>query len=144
MPWKATPIELTDAERGTLQSWVGASSTEQRLVLRAKIMLAAARGETTTGIAADLGVTPVTVSKWRTRFAREGLRGLQDAPRSGKPPKYTVETERRILQKLDEPPPAGHATWTGSLLAEALGDVSADHVWRVLRKHGIDLQGQRG
>jgi transposase len=140
MPWEATPIHLTDVDRGTLRSWVRASSTEQRLVQRAQIVLAAERGESTTAIAAALQITPVTVSKWRTRFAREGIVGLVDAPRPGKPATYTVETEGRILRQLDEPPPSGHQTWTGSLLAEALGDVSADHVWRVLRKHRIDLQ----
>ena len=140
MPWEATPIHLTDVDRGTLGSWVRASSTEQRRVQRAQIVLAADRGQSTTAIAAALGITPVTVSKWRTRFAREGMPGLVDAPRPGKPATYTVETEGRILRKLDEPPPSGHQTWTGGLLAQVLGDVSADHVWRVLRKHRIDLQ----
>jgi len=140
MPWKATPVHLTDVDRETLESWVRASSTEQRLVQRARIILAADRGESTTAIAAALGITPVTVSKWRTRFAREGMAGLLDAPRPGKPVTYTLETEGRILRKLDDPPPSGHQTWTGALLAQALGDVSADHVWRVLRKHQIDLR----
>ena len=44
---------------------------------------------------------------------------------------------------MDEPAPDGHTTWTGKLLAKALGDVSAIHVWRVLRKHGIHLQRRR-
>jgi len=134
---------LTDVDRGTLESWVRASSAEQRLVQRAEIILAADRGESTTAIAAAMGITPTTVSKWRRRFAREGLSGLMDAPRSGKPATYTVATERRILERLDEPPPSGHQTWTGGLLAQALGDVSADHVWRVLRKHRIDLQQEQ-
>jgi transposase len=143
MPWQATPIHLTDAERGTLSSWVRAASTEQRLALRAKIILAADRGQTTTAIAAQLGVTPVTVSKWRTRFARQGLAGLPDAPRPGKPRRYSDETERRILAQLDAPPPEGYASWNGRLVAAALGDVSPDQVWRVLRRHGISLQRRR-
>ena len=44
---------------------------------------------------------------------------------------------------LDEPPPQGHATWTGSLLAAALGDVPADQVWAILRRYGIQLQRRR-
>ena len=147
MPWKATVINLTDgeslilteAERERLQSWVRASCPEQRLVLRAKLILAADRGETTTAIATQLGVTPVTVSKWRTRFAQRGLPGLPDAPRPGKPAKYTLGTEQRLLAQLDEAPPPGQARGTGSLLAATLGEVSADYVWRVLRRHGVDL-----
>lgn len=143
MAWHATPIELTEMERTTLESWMRAPSTEQRLALRGKIILAAERGETTTAIARDLRITAATVSKWRIRFAQQGPAGLRDAARSGKPPRYGMETERRILTKLDDPPPEGYGSWSGTLLAEALGDVSADHVWRVLRKHGIDLQGEQ-
>ena len=47
------------------------------------------------------------------------------------------------LSLLDEPAPKGHAQWNGTLLAAALKDVSADHVWRILRKHGIELQRRR-
>jgi transposase len=143
MARQATVIKLTDEERSTLEAWVRATTTEQRLVLRAQIILAADRGETTTAIAARLGVIPVTVSKWRTRFANDRLLGLQDSARPGKPAQYTVETERRVLTQLDQPPPAGYVQWTGPLLAAALGDVSDDHVWRVLRLHGIDLQGHK-
>ena len=83
------------------------------------------------------------MAKWRTRFARDRLIGLADAPRPGARPRYDETTERRILAALDDPPPAGHATWTGSLLATHLGDVSADQVWRTLRRHGIHLQRRR-
>jgi len=143
MSRQATAIQLTEDERATLEGWERASTTEHRMVQRAQIILAADRGETTTAIADRLGVVPVTVSKWRTRFARERLPGLQDSPRPGKPAQYTVETERRVLAQLDQPPPAGYAQWTGPLLAAALGDVSADQVWRILRQHGIDLQGRK-
>ena len=57
--------------------------------------------------------------------------------------KYGAKAERRILATLDEPPPEGYATWSGSLLAEALGDVHKRQVWRVLEKHGIQLQRRR-
>lgn len=139
---KATEIELTVEERATLERWVRASSTEQRLAQRARFILAAAEGDTTTVIAERAGVRPGTVSKWRTRFAQERIAGLQDAPRSGAPASYGPETEEQILAKLDEEPPKGYSTWNGTLLAETLG-ISSDHVWRVLRRHGIQLQRRR-
>jgi transposase len=83
------------------------------------------------------------VSKWRTRFARDRLAGLADAPRPGAAARYDEATEHRILAALDERPPAGHVTWTGSLLAKHLGDVSSDQVWRTLRRHGISLRRRR-
>jgi len=136
----ATPVQLTDDERGTLQSWLRAGSTEQRHALRARIILAAEEGQATKAISQQLGVTPGTVSLWRTRFARDRLAGLGDRTRTGRPPVYDETTEQRILAEIDKAPPTGHATWTGDLVAAALGDVSADQVWRVLRRHGIYLQ----
>jgi len=140
MARQAAPIKLTDEERATLEGWVRASSTEQRFVLRAQIILAADRGDKTKDIAAGLDIRPATVSKWRTRFAEDGIQGLQDAPRPGRPPKYDKQTELRILKMLDEPPPEGYASWNGGLVAQALGDVPDSHVWSVLRDYHIHLQ----
>ena len=139
----ATPIVLSGSERETLESWLRAGSTEQRHAERARIILAASEGLGTQEIADRLGTRPARVSKWRTRFARERLAGLADAPRPGARVRYGSETERRILALLDEDPPSGHATWTGTLLAQSLGDVSAVHVWRVLGRHRISLRRRR-
>jgi transposase len=83
------------------------------------------------------------VSQWRQRYARDRLAGLADQPRPGPPARYDANTEKRVLAQLDEPPPAGWAHWTGPTLAAALGDVSDDQVWRVLRRHGISLARRR-
>ncbi len=139
----ATQIELTDHERTTLESWVRGPRTQQRFVQRARIVLEAATGRTTKDVATLLHTRPATVSKWRTRFAKNGLKGLGDAPRPGKPRMYDETTERRILAQLDEPPPDRYTTWTGKLVAEALGDVSAAYVWRFLRRRGIHLKRRR-
>jgi len=140
---KATEIELAAAERQTLSSWVRSSSTEQRMSLRARIVLACAQGRQTMAVAEEVGVMPYIVSKWRKRFAADRLAGLQDAPRTGKPRTYTPETEKRILAKLDDPPPKGYRHWNGTLLAGELQDVSNAQVWRVMRAHGIQLQRRR-
>ena len=143
MSRQATVVELSEDDRRTLESLTRSGSSEQRLVLRARIILAAAEGEATTKIASRLGVYPTTVSKWRMRFASMGIAGLSDAPRSGAPERYGEQAEKRILAMLDEPPPEGYSVWAGGLLAKALGDVSADEVWRVLRRHGIHLMRRR-
>lgn len=140
---KAREIHLPEEERYQLESWVRKGTMEQRFVERARIVLEAAAGKTTKEIAHSLKRRPATVSKWRTRFARQGMTGLSDMPRPGKTAKYGRDTERRILTQLDSTPPTGYATWTGGLLAKALGDVSPHQVWRVLRRHGIHLQRRR-
>jgi transposase len=143
MSKKATPIILTAEEERALNQWVRSAKTEQRLVLRSRIILLAAAGTTTRAIARELDVRPATVSKWRMRFAQDRLLGLQDAPRPGAGRRYDKTIEKQIFAMLDKEPPSGNATWTGKLLAEALGGVSKHHVWRVLRKHGIHLQRRR-
>ncbi len=143
MPRKATPISLTEEDRATLELWARSATSEQRFALRARIILAAASGQPTDAIAQRLRMRTATVSKWRTRFARHGLGGLQDAPRPGQPKRYDEETEHRILDLVSQPPPAGHATWTAALVAETLGEVSVHHVWRVLGQHKIYLQRRR-
>jgi len=138
-----TPLTLSAEERQTLERWVRNHKTERRMVERARIVLLAAGGEASGEIARRLATPAARVSKWRVRFARQRLAGLADRPRSGKPPRYDSSTRQRILDKLDQPPPPGHATWSGALVAEALGDVSAHQVWRVLRRQGISLRRRR-
>ena len=106
-------------------------------------MLESAAGSKTREIARSLGLREATVSKWRLRFDMERVPGLTDAPRPGAQFKYDRNTERRILTALDNPPPEGYAKWSGKLLSKSLGNVSDDHIWRVLHKHYIHLQRRR-
>lgn len=113
------------------------------MVERARVILMAAEGLPAREIAHRLKTRLARVSKWRQRFAKARLDGLHDAPRSGKPKLYDDKTEKRMLALLDDNPPDGYSQWNGRLLAEALGDVSDDQVWRLLRKHKIQLQRRR-
>jgi transposase-like protein len=65
--------------------------------LRAEIVLAAAAGQASTAIAAELGVCTDTVRKWRRRFAEGRLAGLKDAPRSGRPPSFTAADRAEVI-----------------------------------------------
>src|SRR5882762_3361244 len=105
---RAAEVTLTGEQRTTLRSWLAAGKTEWRLAFRAQIILALADGLTTKEAAGRLATRPATVSKWHGRFARHGLAGVADAPRSGKPRHYDAQDERRILGALDAPPPAGY------------------------------------
>ena len=81
-------IELTVAERAALVALVRPTG-QARMVLRARIVLAAADGCSNTRIARDVGVCEDTVRKWRRRYAQRRLAGLADAPRSGRPPRFS-------------------------------------------------------
>jgi transposase len=140
---KAAEVRLTPEDRAVLEARLRAPTTQQRDVLRARIVLLAGEGRSTRSIAEIVGTMPRTVSLWRGRFAREGLAGLSDKPRPGPEPKYTAETGQRILAVLEHPPPVGFARWTGPLIASELGDVHEQQVWRFLRAQKIDLSGRK-
>lgn len=142
MSYQPTKIELKSDEKTELESWVRSTTTEQRRVFRAEIVLMANEGIGTNDIARRLETRAATVTKWRTRFARSGMDGLKDAPRPGQKRRYLPDDERRVLRMLDQPPPSGFAQWNGTLLAQALS-LPTNFVWKVLRCHGIQLQRRR-
>lgn len=143
MAYKATEIRLDPKARATLEGWVRAEKTEQRMVRRARIVLLAADGMASRAIAREVGVMTGIVSIWRTRFAASGIAGLKDKPRPGAKRVYSDATDKRILAKLDEPVPIGRARWDGKLVAKALGDVDVNYVRRFLLKQKIDLAGRK-
>ena len=126
----AIEVQLKPKDCAVLEARLRAATTEQQMLLRIRIVLAAAEGTSTREMARELDTVPTTVSLWRGRYARAGL---DDLPRSGTPAIYGEATDQRIRKVLDKPPPRGFARWTGPLIAEALGDVDVQCVWRLLR-----------
>ena len=88
-------VVLTANERRVLEARVRRPKAEQRQVLRARIVLAAAQGEQNKLIAERLGIAPNTASKWRKRFFQEGLAGLTDRDRPGRPRAFPPGGHRR-------------------------------------------------
>jgi transposase len=82
---------LSEAERATLEAWCGTRAGSVRLRDRATIIAWSAKGWWGSDIARIVGVSPGVVRKWITRFTAAGLAGLQDQPRSGRPPTSTTE-----------------------------------------------------
>ena len=142
MSRKAREITLSAEERAELDQLVRTHTIPKRMAERAQIILWGSEGQSNTEIAKRLRTRAARVCKWRTRFVTEGLGGLLDEARSGQPLKYTAETERAILRKIDDAPPKGYAQWNGRLLGESTG-IPDYQVWAVLRKYGISLQRQR-
>jgi transposase-like protein len=88
-------IDLSDEERRQLEALVRRGTAEHRLVVRARIVLAASEGAENVVIAKELGVALNTVIKWRKRFFEEGLDGLSERKRSGRPRSFSPSGRRR-------------------------------------------------
>src|SRR6266700_2813753 len=140
---KTAPVpDCSREDRQILEEWSRSRTMEARLVERARIVLGCLEGKPVSAVAESLKVRPNTVIDWRRRFEAEGMAGLEDRARSGKPPRYTEEFRRQVLSRLEESPPRGQAVWDGPALARHL-NTSVHAVWRVLRKEGICLARQR-
>jgi transposase len=137
---RACPIVLSDDERVALTRSTR-PTVQARQVLRARIVLAAAAGETNTAIAGELRVCLDTVRKWRSRFAVRRLGGLLDAKRTGRPVRFTAVQRAQVTAIACELPATRGmplSRWSSSELAvEAIEagvvvDVSASTVRRWL------------
>ena len=142
MSRKPKAVEYSEEQLIELRRLSNSRKEAHQRVMRATIVLECIAGKRIKDIAADLVQTPATVRKWRDRFISIGIDGLEDLPRSGKPPTYDAEFRNNVLAKLGEQPPNGMVRWDGGTLAQALG-VSDDAVWRLLRKEGICLSRLR-
>ena len=133
---KLAELMLTDDEREQLLRWTRRTTTAQGLALRARIVLAAAEGRSNLQVAGDLGVSRPTVGKWRARFLADGLDGLLDEPRPGRPRTVSdAQVEDLIVQTL-ESTPKGATHWSTRSMAAATG-LSQSTVSRVWRAFGL-------
>lgn len=123
MPPAAVPVTLAASERKILKKRVRGAKTCWRDRLRAQVVLAAARGRGNERIAADLGICVNTVRKWRGRFARHGLGGLKDLPRSGRPRSISEAARAAVVALACQLPSATGvplARWSGPELRHEL------------------------
>jgi transposase len=87
----ACPVSLSPEEHARLESLVRAHSTPQALVLRCRLVLRTAAPDRPSNlqVAAEMACERHTVGRWRHRYLAQGLKGLQDAPRSGRPQRFS-------------------------------------------------------
>src|ERR1700728_4423550 len=116
----APEIILDQVQRKQLEALTRASSASQAEVLRDRIILLAALPWQNEEIAAELQTTAQTVCKWRRRFARHGLKGLQDDFRSGRPAQVSAHALNTVLTKVTQPV-KGRARWSCRSMAKQAG-----------------------
>ncbi len=133
---RVRPIAVSAADRHELERLHRAPSTPSGLSRRARAVLLMAQGMAGVDIAERVGYTVVQVSRLRRRFADHGVAGLQDRPRSGRPPTITARKRAQIVALTLKPPAAGLTHWSTRDLARQAG-VSHGMVHRIWRAHAL-------
>jgi transposase len=134
-------VALPDEDRAELTRWTRAPWLRPGLAQRARIVLLADEGAETNEIVTRVGVSKPTVIAWKRRYAAEGIAGLGDRPKPGRPAR--VDEIAVVLATLQPPPDRlGVTHWSSRLLAEQLG-ISNVWVARIWRKWGCNPGGGR-
>ena len=137
------PLVLSEGEIQQLQSIASSSSLPHSIVQRAQIVLACGAGETHTSIANRMGLTGMTVGKWRKRYRDLGLEGLHDELRPGRPRTYEDDTVAEVINRvLQTKPTDGSTQWSARSLAAASG-ISKTTVRRWLPTFSVQPHRQK-
>ena len=119
---RAVSIVLSSDEKAMLERLTRSPKTAQRLVERAKIVLAAGAGKENQAIAAEFCCSQERVRKWRNRFSELRLAGIEnDAPRSGRPAVVRAAKAKEILEKTLKTKPKGQTHWSTRGMAKVVG-----------------------
>jgi len=137
----AAKIEIRPEDRATLERWSRSKTVSIFQRERAIMVLDSAAGVPVKEIASKLNTYPNKVIEWRNRYQLEGLKGLEDKYRQGRPKVYE-DLRERLLRKVSEPVPKGYGRWDAKLLSKEL-NASDDAIWRILKREGISLHRQR-
>lgn len=129
----APAISLNEEQRQALQAQARSRTEPHQRVRRARLILAAARGESNEEIAHETGMSRQTVGMWRQRFQAEGLAGLEERARPGRPRVYSEEDRIRVVETACAQKPLAETQWSVRTLAEATG-VGRRVVHQVLRE----------
>jgi transposase len=109
-------LEVDDVQRAELDRIIRAPTSPQRLVMRARIVLARGQGLSQQQTALEIGVQRTVVSMWNSRFARSGIAGLEDAAGRGHPETISQVARNRVIVDCVRPLP-GHTRWTVRTMA---------------------------
>jgi transposase len=128
---------LNPQQKAALERIARQRSLPARLVERTRIVLRAAEGLENKQIAAQMGIMPEKVARWRNRFLEGGIAALEkDAPRPGRTRTITDSRVKRVVEMTLHQKPANATHWSTRTMAAAMG-ISEASVRRIWRAHGL-------
>ena len=115
---KKQHVQLTETDRTDLEALISQGEAKAKIYRRALGLLELDRGKTYTAVSEVIQVTIPTLSGWAADYAANGLKALEDQPRSGRPVAIDGKQRAKITALACSTPPEGHAQWSLRLLAE--------------------------
>ena len=133
----AREVNISETEKAQLEKLAFRPKTQRRLAQRARCVLLCAEGMKVLHVARQVGMTAVTVRKWRDRFVEHGLDGLSDETRCGRPRKLSAATVQAVVHATQfEKPPAGRTHWSRSTMARRF-HTNASAIGEIWRTYGL-------
>ena len=117
----AKRLELTEEEASALRFWAVSDTTEQRMAVRARVVLAAAEELPLEKISKRTELSVNACLKWRKRFGAERFEGLDDKLGRGQPQIITQEQRLEVMALACTTPVDGSTRWSMRKLADAAG-----------------------
>src|SRR4051794_33400977 len=133
MPGAAPPFAVSDVDLKQMERWIAAMGTPQQVVLRCRMILAAAAQKAETTIATELKVNRNTVRLWKQRFVTQGVQALWDiAPGRGRKPTYTAEQVKSVIDTTLQSRPEAATQWSCRSMAAKSGmsKSTVNNLWR--------------
>ncbi|MCY3940403.1 MAG: IS630 family transposase [Gammaproteobacteria bacterium] len=138
----AAVVALSDDEKNQLLSITRSRALPHGIVRRAQIVLACAEGEPNASIAKRMKLNPMTVGKWRRRYIEQGLQGLHDELRPGRPRTHEDEQVAEVINTALQSTPPNATHWSVRSMAEHTG-ISKSTVQRWFDLFGVQPHRQR-
>ena len=135
-------LRLTDEQHEELTRWAQSRTLPAGDVFRARLILALAEGKSYSQIETELNTSRPTIARWKARFEKQGLSGLEPQHQGSQPRTATPAVQAKILRKTLEKPADGSTHWSCRKMAAAL-KVSKSTVHRVwsqarMKPHRLD------
>lgn len=137
-----TGLSLTPEQRQHLSRFAQSRTLPAGDVFKARLILALANGDTYASIQAELQTTAPTISRWKRRFEKEGLEGLEGRHKGSQVRAATPAVQGKVLKRIQKAPRDGSTHWSCRKMAHELG-VSKSTVQRIwatarLRPHRLE------
>src|SRR5260370_12914125 len=125
-------LELTAEEKRDLERWAQARTLPAGDVFRARLILALAAGKSYREIESGMQTSAATIARWRVRFERDGLAGLEGRHRGSRPRRATAAVQARVVRRGQQKTKHGSTQSACRKLWQAWG-LSKSTAQRILR-----------